>query len=159
MKHSYTALATSLLLALSSAALAVDRNIELVASEGELLELYGDAFGEPKALDMATIKAGTVISLGGVGVKSNIAGDCDVNFSTTNDYKLSHTTITGEVLTSFSLKYAETTFNRNNSTAVTTSCNVSPTALTLNPVAVDATRTIEAGTYKDTIIVTVTTSA
>jgi hypothetical protein len=158
MKHSYTALATSLLLAVSSAALAVDRNIELVASEGELLELYGDAFGEPKALDMDTIKAGTTISLGGVGVKSNISGSCKVNFSTTNNYKLSHTTIIGEVLTSFSLKYADTTFSRGNTTAVTTSCNVSPSALTLNPAVVDPDKVIKSGAYKDTIIVTVTSA-
>ncbi len=158
MKHSYTILATSLFLALSSTAIAIDRNIELVVAEEQLLELYGDAFGEPKALDMETIKAGTIISLGGVGVKSNIAGNCKVNFSTTNDYKLSHTTIIGKVLTSFSLKYENTVFNKNNSTAVTTSCNLSPTALTLNPKAVDAATKIEAGTYKDTIIVTVTTA-
>ena len=158
MKYSYAALATGLLLTLSSAAIAVDRNIELIATEGQLLELYGDAFGEPKALDMATIKAGTIIPLGGVGVKSNLTGDCYVNFTTSNKYKLAHTTIIGEILTTFSLKYRTVLFNNSNTTAVKTSCNGTVSGLTLNPATVDANKTIQAGAYKDTIIVTVTTS-
>ena len=160
MKHSYTVLVTSLLLALSSATIAAERTIEVSASSDELLTLYGGAFDKPHILPMTDIQAGNNIALGGIGIQSNVDGVCTVKFSTTNTYRLINTTgsNSGTVLTDFSLLYNGKTFNKESSGGKNMgSCNVSQIPLTLIPDTVVGD--IPAGTYKDIITVTVTSSS
>ena len=61
-------------------------------------------FTEQKVKPIGAQKRGPQIGLGTLGLKSNVTGECTLNFSTKNDFRLLHTT-SNKRLSNFRLNY------------------------------------------------------
>lgn len=167
MKYSYTTLIASLFLASSTAVIAATdtKTIELEVIEGEFVQLIGSAVdGNTKTITMDSVKAGNPTDIGTLGVNSNIAAavgataDCTVSFSTLNNYRLEHET-SGASLRRFKLTYQskDISLNDDPDREVTVNCNHVASELKFSPIGtVLPDAEIEAGAYKDTVTVVVT---
>jgi hypothetical protein len=105
----------------------------------------------------------SVVNLGTLGLKSNISGNCDINFSTLNNFKLKHI-ISGGYLSTFKIIYQNTTFDGNNNPTLTMGCTAPATPLEFTPNSgsfwtnlLIGFSFIPSGIYQDTISITVTT--
>ncbi len=99
------------------------------------------------------------VNLGTMGLESNTTGDCDLNFSTVNNFKLRHT-VSNQTLSKYRVLYRGYSFSRSNNPELTIPCNTTPTALDFiltgwSLAGYDGL--IPAGIYRDIITVTVTT--
>ncbi|MDX2368264.1 MAG: hypothetical protein QNK36_07665 [Colwellia sp.] len=87
-------------------------------------------------------------------MESNSTGDCDVSFSSINNYKLNHE-VTGETLVDYAISYAGINNDGANANNVTTACNTVASSLDWISQAMPAS--INAGVYKYVVTVTVVT--
>ena len=99
------------------------------------------------------------VNLGTMGLASNVSGDCDLNFSTQNDFKLRHT-VSNDDLADYRIVYRNATYDETSNPQLSISCNTTPTDLDFILVGwslagFDAF--IPAGVYRDIVTVTVTT--
>ncbi len=131
-------------------------DIIINVTKNEFINITGDIGGNPTVDLQDTEVDGVVATLGQLGVESNVAGDCTINVASDNAYQLLHT-VTSTPLhgaTPYSVSWAGSTFSPTATAAVVvTSCDAAQSALTMNNPAMVAT---EAGTYTDTLHVTVT---
>lgn len=167
MKYSYTTLIAGLLLASSSVVIAATdtKTIDIEVTQGEFVQLTGSAVdGNVKVVTMDNVKAGNPTDLGTLGVDSNIAAaanataECTVSFSTLNNYSLDHET-SGTSLRRFFLTYLGKNVSSNTDTDkdIVADCNQVATELKFTPSGtVLADGAIEAGIYKDTVTIVVT---
>ena len=162
MKALKPLIASAVLLSISSAALALtqDNSIEINVTEAEYLNVTGSIVNDALAtLDIAliTVANGTDV-VGTLGADSNVSGTCDVTMTTTNAFELIHTNGTTALhATPYSITYDGNTYTPTVS-AGTTDCS-GTTGLTSNVVfnGSAVTGTILAGTYSDTLNITIAT--
>lgn len=159
MKFTKTILAPVVLLASSSIAFAATdtTNIEINVTKDAYVNLIGTLAGNTAvALTEAEVD-GTTTTLGTLGFESNTTGSCTVSFSSLNNYSLVHTVDNTLNLGDYTITYAGVS----NSAAsggnnyVATTCNEAASNLDISNPALPAV--VIAGTYSDTVTVTVTT--
>lgn len=168
MKYSYTTLIASLLLASSSAAIAATdtKTIELEVTKGQFVQLIGSAVdGNTKTITLNSVQAGNSTDIGTLGVNSNIAAaenetaQCTIAFSTLNNYSLNHER-SGTSLRKYQLTYQSKNISSNTDQQkeVAVNCNQVPSELKFTPTGTALLdEEIQAGAYKDTVTVVVTT--
>jgi hypothetical protein len=161
MKFSKSLVASAILLATSTATFAATDSgtININVTQSEFVALTGTAFDNtaaaPATFTTTALDAsfgGAGLSLGTVGLNSNLLGNCNIQFSSTNSFSLKDGTTT---LVGYGLTYDSTAVVA--ATDITKSCQFTAAALTLNSsAALPAANTIAAGTYSDVISVIVT---
>ncbi len=155
MKFTKTLIAAGLFLASSSSVFAAtdSTDIQINVTKDAYVNLIGTAVGSTNSFLTADIDNATV-SLGTLGLESNSQGQCDMTFSSANGYQLKHTT-SGATLVNYEISYAGVTNSATATNTVTQSCNTAATSLDLVSPALPAI--VDAGTYSDTVTVTVVT--
>jgi len=159
MKKFSPILASAAFVILSSSAMAATdtKTIDIEVIQGTYAELVGSAVdGNINNIDMGKITGNSATSLGTLGVKSN-GKNCAISFSTLNNYRLKHET-SGTTLKTYFLSYLGTNIYSNvdeNSTRKLDSCVMPASALNFETSG-EAPDVIEAGTYKDTVTITLT---
>ncbi len=105
----------------------------------------------------------SVVSLGTLGLESNVGGNCDISFSTQNNFKLLHT-ISSSNLTEFKIIYQNTDFDSASSPTLTIPCTTPATPLEFTPSSgsfftnlLIGFSFIPSGIYQDIVNITVTT--
>ncbi len=134
-------------------------NIGLQSTHTPYVNLLGSVVGASRYFSITDIKpvggGRPKVTLGLLGLESNISGSCTLSFTTQNDFKLRHI-VSNQRLTRYILRYKGQKIKRNTPTIVLPSCNVSLDPLKLkrrgpfknNP---------QAGIYRDIVTITVTT--
>jgi len=157
MKFSHALIASSLVLA-SSMAFAAETDtadIQINVSETPFVTLVGTALTQTNSFAPA-IMDGADIPLGDLGFDTNVSGSCVVDFASANNYELQHG-VSSAVLVDYQIDYSGTTITDNAANTVTQNC-LTATATPLTMASTTALpATVIAGTYSDTITVTVTT--
>ncbi len=162
MRLSQTLIASAVLLATSSIALAAPgdvldtRSIQINVEQGAYATLTGTALTNAQTFQ-STDMNGSDQALGLLGIDSNItgAGTCNLQFSSANSYNLNlGGTTTGTTLVSYALKLDGTAVP---ATPILTACQLPEAALTFNSTSVlPAAASIVAGTYSDVVSIVVT---
>ena len=99
------------------------------------------------------------VNLGTMGLQSNIGGDCDLEFSTLNNFELKHTVIPttgGE----YTINYQGQSFNANSNPILTIPCTTAPTDINFilnNLTIIGFDNFIPSGLFQDIVTVVVTT--
>jgi len=163
MKFTKSILASAVLLTTSSIAFAAvdSTDITINVTKDAYVNLIGSLNSSLTVpLTEAAVNGGST-TLGTLGFESNTTGTCNVTFASLNNYKLVHDTNTALDLGDYTLTYVGLSGNVSNSAAsngndyAAASCNESAANLNIaNPVL---PAVVTAGTYSDTITVTVTT--
>jgi hypothetical protein len=159
------AAALSLVL-LSSIGLATtdQADIELQFTHTPYVSLTGTAPGSSRMYentDIANWIFPTVVDIGTLGLDSNVPGDCDVSFSTLNNFDLLHT-VSNASLTQYKLLYQSQEFGLANNPTLSIPCNTTPTMFQFKPTGIvfgnfSAASLIQNGVYRDVVTVVVTT--
>ena len=159
MKFTKNLLASAVLLATSSIAFAASDSteIEINVTKDAYVNFVGTLAGNVvKPLTLAEVD-NTTTTLGTLGIESNTTGTCTVAFSSLNDYKLIHTTDAALNLGDYSISYAGVSNSAASSgnDYVAANCNEAPSNFDMTSPALPPV--VIAGTYSDTITMTVTT--
>lgn len=158
MKITKNIIASAVLLATSSLAIAATdtTTIDINVTKDPYVNLIGTLSGNVvKALTLAEVN-GVTTTLGTLGFESNTTGTCTVSFASVNDYELLHTDgVTS--LGNYSVTYAGATNSSASSgnDVSAADCNEAATNFTMTSPSLPAV--VTAGTYSDTITMTVTT--
>lgn len=99
------------------------------------------------------------VNLGTMGLDSNVLGDCDLDFSTLNNFKLRHT-VSNQNLANYRILYQGQSFEEANNPQLTIPCNTAPTDIDFILTGWSLAGfdfLIPAGIYRDVVNVTVTT--
>jgi len=124
----------------------------------QYVRLTGTAVGSSRMFSVDDVKppngSKPLLSLGTLGLQSNIAGNCSMDFSTANNFRLRHT-VSNKKLTSYILKYRNKRITRRKHT-LTMPCNVLPTTLAFKRRGKFRNR-VRSGIYSDIVTITVTT--
>ena len=162
MNLSKKLISTAVLMASSTIALAaVDTTeIEINVTKDAYVNFIGDLAGNvSKDLSVAEVN-GTVTTLGSLGTQSNTVGGCDLDISSLNNFKMMHTvdnSIFLHATNSYTINYAGSSFTSGSTpTLKLASCNNAASAMQIASPGFD-TNQVQAGTYSDTLTVTVTT--
>lgn len=159
MKFTKHILATAVLLATSSFAIAATdtTDIEINVTKDAYVNLIGSLAGNTTAVLTEADVDGTTTTLGTLGFESNTTGTCNVAFSSANTYKLVHTVNPALDLGDYTLTYQGVTNNAtsNGNDYAAASCNEVAANLDITNPALPPV--VTAGTYSDTVTVTVTT--
>ena len=158
MKFSKKILASAVLMASSSIAFAATDSTDITINVTK--DAYVNLTGTLNASTTVNLTEaqvdGATTAVGTLGFESNTVGTCTVAFSSANGYKLVHTTDNTLDLGDYSIAYKGVT---NSSAAsndyVATTCNEAASDLEISNPALPAV--VIAGTYSDTVTVTVTT--
>lgn len=159
MKFTKNIIASAVLLATSTLAFAATdtTTIEINVTKDAYVNFIGTLSGSVvKALTLAEVD-NTTTTLGNLGIESNTVGTCTVSFASAKGYKLVHTTNPALDLGAYSISYAGVS----NSSAssgndyVAATCNEAASNFTMTSPALPAV--VTAGTYSDTLTVTVAT--
>lgn len=159
MKNVSPILASAAFVIFSGAAIAATdtKTIDIEVVQGTYAELTGSAVdGNVNNINMNSITANTTTPLGTLGVSSN-GSNCSLAFSTLNNYSLKHE-ISGTELKKFRLKYLGNTIASNgdaDANIVLDSCVMADSALNFVTYG-ETPAVVEAGTYKDTVTITMT---
>jgi len=156
MKFTKTLIAAGLLLASSSSVFAAatdSTDIQINVTKDAYVNLIGTAVGSTNSFLTSDIDNATV-SLGTLGLESNSQGNCELTFSSANGYQLKHN-VSNAVLVDYAISYAGVTNSSAAANTVTQSCNTAASSLDLVSPALPAV--VDAGTYSDTVTVTVVT--
>jgi len=99
------------------------------------------------------------VVLGTMGLESNVGGNCDLEFSTLNNFELQHTIIptTGG---DYTINYQGETFTDGNNPTLTIPCTTAPTEISFrlnNLTIIGFDNSIPSGVFKDIVTVIVTT--
>lgn len=99
------------------------------------------------------------VVLGTMGLESNVGGNCDLDFTTLNNFELQHTVIPttgGE----YTINYQGETFTAGDNPTLTIPCTTSPTDISFilnNLTIIGFDNFIPSGVFKDIVTVVVTT--
>ncbi|MGV6860466.1 MAG: hypothetical protein ACWA41_01775 [Putridiphycobacter sp.] len=145
----------------SSIALAAtdSTDIEINVTKDEFVNLIGSLAGNTVVPLTEAEVDNTSTVMGTLGTESNVTGGCDIGVSSANTFKLEHTTVGGLYLHSaaeYTVGWAGNTFSSTNLTGTFASCDNAASNVTINTPAITALP-VQAGTYSDTLTVTVTT--
>ena len=159
MKNITPILASATFVIFSQSAFAATdiKTIDIEVIQGTYAELTGSAVdGNISNINMNSITANTATSLGTLGVNSN-GSNCSLAFTTLNNYTLKHES-SGAQLKKYRIKYLGSNIGSNgdaDANVVLDSCVMPASALSF--LSYGATpETIEAGTYKDSVTITLT---
>ncbi len=162
MKFSTKLLTAAVLMATSSIALAAtdSTEIEINVTKDAYVNLVGSLSGNVVSpLSEAEVDGATTV-LGTLGTESNTVGGCDIDVTSINDYKLQHDVDAALFLhgaANYVVNYGGATFSSGAAgTLSQTTCNESASNLSITSPAIPA-GVVLAGTYSDTLTVTVTT--
>lgn len=161
MKFSKKVLSAAVLMASSSIALAATdtTDIEINVTKDAYVNLIGSLAGNVVSTLSEADVNGTTTVIGTLGTESNTVGGCDIDISSVNDFKLQHDVDTSLFLhgaNNFSVNYAGGTFTSGSAPTVSlASCNNAASDLSIASPAISGV--VQAGTYSDTVTVTVTT--
>jgi len=153
----------TLLCVFSNTAFALDKQktLDIQVVHTEYVKLVGSVIGATRTFDVWDIEPigwnnnGQLVTLGLLGIESNVAGNCTLDFSTVNNFKLRHT-VSNKRLARYILRYKGKKIRKNKPTIVLPSCNIAPKALKFRTKG-NFRQNREAGFYSDTITITVTT--
>jgi len=161
MNLTNTLIASAVLLATSSLAIAATdtTDIEILVTKDAYVNFIGDLQGNvTKTLSLADVN-GTTTTLGTLGTESNTTGTCTVDFTSDNDYKMVHDVDAAMFLhgaNNYSIDWQNTSITSGNANSVIlANCNNAASDFKMITPALPAV--VIAGTYKDTVHVTVTT--
>jgi len=163
MKFTKHIIASAVLLATSSFAIAATdtTDIEINVTKDAYVNLIGSLAGNTTAVLTEADVDNTTTTLGTLGFESNTVGTCNVTFASANTYKLVHTVNSALDLGDYTLTYQGLSGAVSNSAAsngnayAAASCNEVAANLDITNPALPAV--VTAGTYSDTVTVTVTT--
>ncbi|MEE9326853.1 MAG: hypothetical protein V3U71_06105 [Cocleimonas sp.] len=138
--------------------------IDINVTHTPYVKLIGSAPGSSRFYgnnDIANWIFPSIVDLGTMGLESNVAGNCDMNFSTINNFRLLHTA-SNNSLTKYKVIYQNTDFSITNNPTLNIPCNTIPTTIEFSPTQIVfgnifPALLIEAGIYQDTITVVVAT--
>ena len=156
-------LITALLSQSNAFAASDETDIDISVTHTEYVNFTGTAPGASKFYDnddLVNFIFPIAVNLGTMGLESNVAGDCDMNFSTLNSFRLLHT-LNNQNLSDNSILYEGQTFSQASNQVLTIPCNTTPTDLNfiltggISLVGIDFL--IPSGVYRDVVTVTVTT--
>ena len=123
------------------------------------VNLLGSAVGISKFFSVEDIKpldgSRPWVTIGSLGLESNISGSCTLDFASSNRFRLRHT-ISNRRLTNYILRYKGNRINRRNTTLVLPSCNEALSSLELKRRG-RFRNNVQAGIYQDIVTITVTT--
>ena len=154
MKFTKHILASAVLLATSSFAIAATdtTNIEINVTKDAYVNLLGSVLTTNATAILSEVQVnGATTSLGTLGAEANTGGGCLMTFTSANGYKLLHDSVPG-----LYLHDAGTYTVVHNTAAYSTNCNQTASDLSVTFPAI-ATLPVRAGTYSDTLTVTVVT--
>jgi len=159
MKFTQKLIASAVLLATSAAAVAVTDQtaVTINVTKDAYVNFLGNLNANP-TLTIPVANIGPGLVLGTLGLESNTAGTCDVKITSTNSFKLVHTTNNTLDLGTYSIAAFNHNFLAANTVAQNTktgSCNQAPANVVMNGTVVPSDQA--AGTYSDTLTMTVTT--
>ncbi len=125
--------------------------------------LIGTAPGSTRVYDnddIANWIFPSVVDLGTLGLESNIPGNCNITFTTINDFELLHT-LSSNSLTQYKLLYQSQEFSNTSNPILSTPCSTIPTTLEFTPTQIVwpnifPSVTMEHGIYQDTVTLVVT---
>ena len=135
--------------------------IDINVNFPEFLNFTGSAAGASKYYTVEEIEpvsgSAPIVTLGDLGLESNISGDCDIEFSAKNNFRLRHT-VSDERLTHYRLRWKGEVMSGNSARTnkFTMACNSEATAISFQSVAYFNPNP-QAGLYQDIVTVTVTT--
>ena len=161
MKFSSKVLSAAVLMASSSIALAASDSteIEINVTKDAYVNLTGSLAGNVVSTLSEADVDGTTTVLGTLGTESNTVGGCDIDVSSVNDFKLQHdvdNTLYLHGANNFTVNYASNTFTSGAAATVSLpSCQNAASNLSITSPALVGV--VQAGTYSDTLTVTVTT--
>lgn len=161
MKLTKTLFASALFLATSSLAMAANdtTDIEINVTKDAYVNFIGTLQGNVVKTLALTDVNGSTTTLGTLGTESNTTGSCTVDFTTDNDFKMVHDTDASLFLhgaSQYTLAYEGATIQSGGTNSVNlTTCNNAASNMDMTSPALPAV--VIAGTYTDTIHVTVTT--
>jgi hypothetical protein len=103
----------------------------------------------------------SVVDLGTLGLESNIGGNCDINFSTANNFQLLHT-VSGNSLTKYRVIYQGQSFSQISNPTLSIPCTTLPTTIEFSPTQLVFGNLfpqllIQSGNYQDDVSIVVTT--
>ncbi len=138
-------------------------DIHINTNVPEYLNFIGTAAGVTKYYTVEEIEftggtnRGPIISLGTLGLESNMLGNCDIEVSAKNNFRLRHVT-TNDRLTHYRLRWKGEVMSGNpvRSNQFTTTCSSSADVISFQTVAYFNPNP-QAGLYQDIVTVTVTT--
>lgn len=145
--------------ALSGSSLATTEtaDINLSFTHTNYVNLTGTVVGASRFFSAVDISdPQTPVTLGTLGLESNMSGNCSMIFSTKNTFQLEHI-VTSKVLAKYRLWYRgqEITLNTNE---VLSACNISATPLEFSTTKrLKGKGKVKQGIYQDIVTVTVTT--
>lgn len=148
--------------AFSSSSLATTdtSDINLSFTHTEYVNLTGTVVGASRYFSVDDVKPvgngfGPKVSLGTLGLNSNMLGTCTISFTSVNDFKLKHI-VTNKRLASYRLFYRGKKVTRRRNEVDTATCNVNPSVLKLSTNKRFRKR-VKSGIYRDIVTITVTT--
>ena len=102
-----------------------------------------------------------IVDLGTLGLESNIGGNCDINFTTLNNFDLLHT-VSGNSLTKYKVIYQGQDFSQTSNPQLSIPCTTLPTTIEFSPTQIVFGNLfpqllIESGIYQDVVSIVVTT--
>jgi len=161
MTFSKKIITAAVLAATSSLAVAATdtTEIEINVTKDAFVNFTGTLAGNvTSALSEGDVNGATTV-LGTLGTESNTVGGCDIDVSSLNGYRLQHDVDAALYLhgtNTFTVNYAGGAFNDVAAPTLSfASCNNAATDLSITSPAIAGV--VQAGTYSDTITVTVTT--
>ncbi len=139
-------------------------DIEFQVTHTPYVHFTGTAPGSTRVYDnddIANWIYPVVVDIGTLGLESNVTGNCDISFSTLNNFDLLHTG-SGNSLIKYKVLYRSQEFSQTSNTPVTTLCNSLPTALQFKATGyylggIWGGVFMQSGIYQDIITVTVVT--
>lgn len=155
---------TLLVSSFASFAATDETSIDISISHAPYVNLIGTAPGSTRYYgnnDIANWIFPSVVDLGTLGLESSVTGNCDINFSTLNNFALLHT-ISGNPLTKYKIIYQAQSFSVTSNPTLTIPCNTVPTTIEFSPTQLVfgnlyPALLIESGVYRDVVTVVVTT--
>lgn len=139
-------------------------DINISVTHTPYVNLIGTAPGSSRYYgnnDIANWIFPSIVDLGTLGLEANVAGNCDINFSTLNNFDLLHT-VSSNSLTKYKIIYQSQDFSQTSNPTLTIPCNTLPTTIEFSPTQIVfgnlfPALLIEAGVYNDVVSIVVTT--
>ena len=162
MKFSTSLIASAVLLATSSVALAAQdyaTTVQINVTQGEVFNLTGDAVNSTNGglADFTIAQMNTAdVNVGTLGFAGNVVGTCSIVFASANNYALTHTGA-GTQTIPYQVGWNGLTISDNATNTNGVNCVTADTMLTMASITDVSAGTFDAGTYSDVITVTVTT--
>lgn len=155
MKFTKSILASAVLLASSSFAFAANdtTDIEINVTKDAYVNLLGSVLttAANNLLTEAQVDNVTTV-IGTLGAESNTVGGCAMTITSANAYRLQHDTNAALFL------HGAATYTVNHDTApYSSNCNQTPSDLSISFPAIPTATPVQAGTYSDTLTVTIVT--